>query len=139
VRLGDPGQCADGSRVFVGDGYEFTDSFGQLTHLPGQFSYLAVVRFTRLHQKLDSLVYRHPAFILRRCQNTLDRGWLSEPSSFRRSELNRSGNRRGFNGDHRSRLLTQTLTLIHPPVRFGQQILGILAVVGISRHAHAHR
>jgi hypothetical protein len=119
VRFADPGQCADGSSVFVRDGYEFTDSFGQLTHLPAQSAYLMIARFTGLHKRLDSLVYRHCA---------LHSTALSEYAVSRLpvenvltlKALNRCGNRRGFNSDHRGRLLAQTLTLIHAPVRFGQ-------------------
>jgi len=52
VGLGNPGQRADGGSVLVGDGHKLRDGVCQ-------FAYLAVVRFTRLHQELESFVYRH--------------------------------------------------------------------------------
>jgi hypothetical protein len=58
VRVGDPGQRADCGGVLVRDSDELRDGICQ-------FADLAVVRFNRLHQELDSFVYRHPEFIVR--------------------------------------------------------------------------
>ena len=45
--------------VFVGYAHEGSDGVLQFSDLPSEFADLPVMRFDRLHQEFDPLVYRH--------------------------------------------------------------------------------